>query len=342
MNNEFYRFEITASSTRPILNKVKVEMPILTDGQVLIRVFAASLNYRDKIVLDSNEGVKSGLVPLSDGAGQVMSINSKVTRWKEGDRVMPSFFEKWEQGSFRNIYLSSALGGGTTNGVLSEYIVVSENALVRIPEHLNYAEAATLPCAAVTAWHALFELGHLKSGETLLIQGTGGVAIIALQLAVAHGAKVIVISSSDTKCKRALELGAWKTINYRIQPDWNVAVLELTNGEGVDHVLELGGQDTYDRSISAVAAGGKIAQIGVLTGFGLKPDTLPLQFKNASINGICVGSIEHFTNLNAFLSLHQIKPIIDRVFDFNHTPNAYAYLESANHLGKIVIDVARH
>lgn len=342
MSNPFHRFEINTSSARPVLNKVKIQMPILTDGQVLIRIFAASLNYRDKIVLDSKEGIQSGLVPLSDAAGQVISTNSKVTRWKEGDRVMPSFFTKWGNGPFRNIYLSSALGGGATNGVLSEYIVANEDAIVRIPEHLNYAEAATLPCAAVTAWHALFERGHWKAGETVLIQGTGGVAIFALQLAVAHGAKVIVISSSDTKCQRSLELGAWKTINYRIQPDWDIAVLELTNGEGADHILELGGQDTYNRSISAVAAGGKIAQIGVLTGFGLKPDVLPLQFKNASINGICVGSIEHFTNLNEFLSLHQIKPIIDHVFDFDDAPAAYTYLESANHLGKVVIDVASH
>ncbi len=242
--------------------------------------------------------------------------------------------------TFSLAYLQKALGGGQTDGVLSDFIVAEEISLVEIAPHLTLSEAATLPCAGLTAWQALFERGALKAGETVLVQGTGGGALFGLQLAVAQGAQVIVTSSSDAKLERARSLGAWQTINYRTHPEWDKVALELTDGKGVDHILELGGPETYGRSIAAIAAGGRIAQIGVLSGFASQPNILPLQFKNASINGICVGSVEHFKRLNDFLSDQQIHPVIDQVFGFDEVPAAYECMKSAVHFGKIVIDLA--
>ena len=307
--------------------------------QVLIRVAAASLNYRDLLTLQDASSTREGLIPLSDAAGTVVAVGSAVTRWKEGDRVSANFFPDWTEGAFSASHLSNALGGGQTNGVLSEFITANEASLVEIAAHLSFAEGATVPCAGVTAWHALFERGALQAGETVLVQGTGGVALFGLQLATAHGAQVIVTSSSDEKLERARALGAWKTINYRRHPDWDRAALELTDGKGVDHILELGGPDTYNRSIAAIAAGGRIAQIGVLSGFNSQPNIVPLQFKNASINGICVGSVAHFERLNRFLAQHQIHPTIDQQFSFENAPSAYERMKSAAHFGKLVIDL---
>lgn len=309
-------------------------------GQVLVRIGAASLNYRDLLTLQDPVSNRDGLVPLSDGAGTVVAVGSGVSRWKAGDRVIANFFPTWQEGPFPAAALATALGGGQTDGMLSEYVVADAASLVDVPGHLTLVQAATLPCAAVTAWHALFERGQLQPGETVLVQGTGGVALFGLQLAAAHGAKVIVTSSSDAKLERASALGAWKTINYKTRPDWDAAVLELTDGQGVDHILELGGPDTYDKSIAAVAPGGRIAQIGVLTGFGSQPNILPLQFKNASINGICVGSVQHFERMNRFLSKHRIQPVIDKTFSFEQSPAAFLHLKSAAHFGKVVIDLS--
>lgn len=217
-------------------------------------------------------------------------------------------------------------------------MVLDESALVAVPEHLSLAQAATLPCAGLTAWHALFERGRLAPGETVLVQGTGGVAIFGLQLAVAQGAKVIVTSSSDAKLDRARAMGAWKTINYRNEPQWDQVAIEMTGGRGVDHVLELGGPDTYQRSVNAVAAGGQIAQIGVLTGFAAQADIRPLQFKNASIHGICVGSVQQYSRLNQFLTDKQLHPVIDQRFRFDQAADAYECLRHAQHFGKLVID----
>ncbi len=256
-----------------------------------------------------------------------------------GDRVSPNFFPDWRSGGFSAAYFAKALGGGQSDGVLSDYIVADEASVVAVAPHLTLSEAATLPCAGLTVWHALFERGGLQAGETVLVQGTGGVALFGLQLARAHGARVIVTSSSDAKLERARALGAWQTINYRAQPEWEKVALEFTDGRGVDHILELGGPETYNRSIAAVAAGGSIAQIGVLTGFDSKPDILPLQLKNASIHGICVGSVEQFERLNRFVAKHRIRPVIDRHFAFDEAPAAYEHLKAAGHFGKVVIDL---
>ncbi len=308
--------------------------------QVLIRIGAVSLNYRDLLNFQDTTSNRDGLIPLSDGAGTVIAVGEDVTRWSVGDRVSVAFFPTWRDGPFSTAALVCALGGGQTDGMLSEYVLAQADSLVAIPEHLSLAQAATLPCAAVTAWHALFERGQLLPGETVLVQGTGGVALFGLQLATAHGARVIVTSSSDSKLARAQTLGAWRTINYKTQPDWDKAAMDITEGKGVDHILELGGPDTYNRSIAAVAPGGRIAQIGVLTGFSSQPNILPLQFKNASINGICVGSTQHFEHLNQFISTHRIQPVIDKTFAFDDAPAAYEYLKSAAHFGKVVIDLS--
>lgn len=335
-----HHFQLAAAGGAFELKRSSRQVAAPAAQQVLIRIGAVSLNYRDLLTLQDPSSNRDGLIPLSDGAGTVLAVGAGVTRWRIGDRVSVNFFPTWHGGTFSPAALSHALGGGQTDGMLSDHVLADAASLVAIPEHLSLAEAATLPCAAVTAWHALFERGPLQPGETVLVQGTGGVALFGLQLASAMGAKVIVTSSSDAKLDRARALGAWKTINYRSQPAWDAAVLDLTNGCGVDHILELGGPDTYKRSIAAIAAGGRIAQIGVLTGFASQPNLLPLQFKNASIHGICVGSVQHFERLNQFLSKHHIHPVVDKTFGFDDSAAAYAHLKAAAHFGKVVIDLS--
>lgn len=333
------RYQLTQSGNALVLRQGSVPLAEPGPEQVLLRMHAASLNYRDLLTQQDTASTQDGLVPLSDGAGEVLAVGAGVDRWKRGDRVMPNFFPGWVGGRFSPSHLGRALGGGATDGVLRDHMVVDQTALAAIPATLSYAEAATLPCAGLTAWHALFERGGLQAGDTVLVQGTGGVAVFGLQLATAAGAKVIVTSSSDAKLARARDLGAWHTINYRTQPEWQRVVLELTGGQGVDHILELGGPDTYDRSIAAIAPGGKIAQIGVLTGFASQPNILPLQFKNASIHGICVGSVEQLSRLAQFMSQHNIKPVIHETFAFDAVPTAYDRLKSASHFGKLVVNI---
>lgn len=313
-----------------------VSAPIaLSPNQVEIQIQAASLNYRDLLTLE--DAKQHGLPPLSDCMGTISKVGIDVADWKVGDRVCANFFPTWIDGPFTPQAYSTALGGGGTPGVLAESLAVSADSLVAIPDYLSAEGAATLPCAALTAWHALIERGNLKAGETVLVQGTGGVALFGLQIAAALGAKTIVISSSDEKLARTKALGAWKTVNYKTDPDWEKTILATTNGRGVDHILELGGPETYDRSITAIAFGGRIHQIGVLTGFNHQPNTLPLQFKNASIHGICVGSVEMFKRMNTFFKLHRIQPVIDRFFSFERAKDAYSYLHSGQHFGKVVI-----
>jgi NADPH:quinone reductase-like Zn-dependent oxidoreductase len=276
-------------------------------------------------------------VPLCDGAGVVDAVGADVSQWHVGDRVAASYFRDWVTGPFKAGYVASALGSPTLDGMLAEYVVLPTTALVAVPSHLTSVEAATLPCAAVTAWHGLIARGRMSRGDTLLVQGTGGVAMFGLQFAVALGARVVVISSWDEKLARARALGASVLINYRDTPDWDVALMKATDGEGASHILELGGPGTYDRSLRSVASGGKIVQIGVLTGFGPKPDLARLQWENADIIGVTVGSVEHFTEMNRFLTDHAIHPVVDRVYGFDEAPEAYAHLRSGSHFGKIAL-----
>lgn len=320
------------------LQHVQDEVPVPEPREVLVGIEAASLNYRDLLVLRGQLGpVREGLIPLSDGAGRVVAIGKGVTRWREGDRVAPIFYRDWIDGPYREAYGPAALGGGETGGVLADLIAVPEASLVRIPDGWSFEEAATLPCAALTAWHALVVRGRLAAGDTLLVQGTGGVALFGLQIASALGARTIVLSSSDEKRARAGKLGAFATVNYRTTPDWDVEVRKLTDGLGVSHLLELGGPDTFDRSLRALAAGGHIAQIGVFTGFGPRSNLIRLQLINGTIDGVNVGSAEQFEAMNVFLAAHRIKPVIDKSFAFDEAEAAYDELASGRHFGKLVI-----
>lgn len=320
------------------LVRADIGKPEPAAGEVRIRIEAVSLNYRDLLILDrAGQGGFDGRVPLCDGAGVVDAVGSDVVRWQTGDRVAASYFCDWISGPFKSGYIASALGSSTMDGMLAEYVVLPADALVAVPEHLGSIEAATLPCAAVTAWHGLMARGGMGKGDTLLVQGTGGVALFGLQFAAALGARAIVISSSNDKLARARALGASILINYRDTPDWDVALMKATDGIGASHILELGGPGTYDRSLRSVASGGKIVQIGVLTGFGPKPDLARLQWENADIIGVTVGSVQHFSAMNCFLAEHAIHPVVDRVYRFDEVPDAYAHLRSGSHFGKIVV-----
>jgi len=308
-------------------------------GEVVVRVRAASLNYRDLLVATLPARHQPGRVPLSDGAGEVVEVGAGVRRWQVGDRVAGLFFRDWRAGRFEHGYHEAALGG-SVDGVLAEHVVFPEHGLARIPDGFDFAEAATLPCAALTAWSALFERGRLACGQSVLLLGTGGVSIWGLQLAVAAGAEVMITSSSEAKLERARLLGAAHTIHRTATPEWAEEVLRRTGGRGVDHVLEVGGPGTFGQSLQALASGGHLALIGVLTGFG-PPDTslFPLVSKNADLSGIYVGHAEGFAAMTRFVEEHQLRPVIDRVFAMDEARNAYAHLAGAGHFGKVVVDV---
>jgi NADPH:quinone reductase-like Zn-dependent oxidoreductase len=320
---------------------VKVEFPAPQPGprQVLVKVAACSLNYRDlAIVLGSYRmPVKPGLIPLSDGAGEVVEVGDGVTRVKVGDRVAGCFFQRWVAGPMLPDTHASALGGGL-DGMLADYAVLEESGVVKLPGHLSFEEGATLPCAAVTAWHALAEHGRIVAGQSVLTQGTGGVSIFALQLARLMGAQVIVTSSSDEKLARARELGAAHGINYKATPDWDKAAVEWSGG-GVDHVVEIGGPGTLAQSLRAIRLGGKITMIGVLAG-AAEINPMAIFARRANVQGISVGSAQMFEAMNRAIAASGMRPIIDKVFPFDEASAAFRHLQSARHFGKVVIAVA--
>jgi NADPH:quinone reductase-like Zn-dependent oxidoreductase len=299
-----------------------------------------SLNYRDLLVVKGlyNPKLPLPLVPLSDGVGQVVEVGPGVTRVKPGDRVAGIFMQTWIAGEPTEAKSKSALGGGGT-GVLAEQVVFHEDGLVHVPEHLTDEEAATLPCAAVTAWHALVTEGRVQAGDSVLIQGTGGVSLFALQFARLSGARVIATSSSDAKLERVRQLGASDGINYKTTPDWDKKVRELTGNAGVDHVVEVGGAGTLGRSLKAVRMGGRISLIGVLTGGGGEVNPVPALMKNVCLQGIYVGSREMFEAMNRAIALHKLRPVVDRVFPFAEAAQALRYMESGAHFGKIALRV---
>ena len=320
------------------LTLVELSEPQLNAGQVLIRVRATSLNYRDTAVIQGMyPGQKLPVIPLSDGAGDVVAIGEGVTRVKVGDRVAGIFFQTWIAGKLTREKIKSALGGAI-DGMLVEYVVLHQDGVVLLPDHLSYEQGATLPCAAVTAWHALVHRGGLTAGETVLLLGTGGVSIFALQFAKVLGANAIVTSSSDEKLARALELGADEAINYKAFPNWEEKVYELTQRQGVDQVIEVGGAGTLEKSLRSVGVGGRISLIGVLAGTGDVNHTQILM-KSIDVQGIYVGSREMFEAMNRAIALHQIKPVVDRVFPFSEAEVAYRHLQSGAHFGKIVIQL---
>jgi len=320
------------------LERVAVRFPTAGAGEVVVRIRAASLNYRDLLVATLPERHQPGRVPLSDGAGEVIDVGAGVTRWRVGDRVAGLFFRDWRDGRFENAYHQAALGG-SVDCVLRDGVVCPGHCLACIPEGMDFAGASTLPCAALTAWTALFERGRLQRGQSVLLLGTGGVSVWAMQFALAAGAEVIITSSSESKLDRARALGAHHLINHRNHPDWDAEVLRLTGGRGVDQVLEVGGPGTLGRSMKALASGGHLALIGVLTGFG-PPDAslFPLVAKNATLSGIYVGHAAGFAGMSRFIEEHRLQPVIDRRFAFNDAPRAYAHLSGATHFGKVVID----
>ena len=273
--------------------------------------------------------------PFSDGAGVVEELGPEVTRWKVGDRVLSTFFQGWPSGDITPEAAKSALGG-EIDGVLAEYVLFSQEGLVPIPDHLSFEEGSTLPCVGVTAWHALHS-GGLNAGDTVLTLGTGGVSVFAVQLATASGAQVIGTSGSDAKLARLKELGVVSGINYRTLPDWDKKVLELTDGRGVDRVIEVGGAGTLAKSMKAVRIGGHVSLIGVLTGQTGEVNPLPAVMKSIRIQGIFVGSRSMFEALNRAVSAHRIKPIIDRMFSFDEVRDALRYQESQAHFGKVVV-----
>lgn len=307
-------------------------------GEVLVRVRASSINYRDYLnVLDPvGRGVPLPRTPNSDGAGEVIEVGDGVTRFKPGDRVIGTFFQRWIGGQISGDAMASAMGGAV-DGVLAENVVLNENGLIAMPAHLTFEEASTLPCAALTAWHSLVEMGGLKAGETVLLLGTGGVSILALQFAVMSGAKVIITSSSDEKLVRAKAMGAWQTINYKANPDWEKTVLDMTGGLGVDHVVEVGGSGTVERSVEAVRVGGTIGMIGVLTQGTL--NATAVMRKSIRLQGIYVGSRCMFENMNKAIAAHEMRPVVDRTFPLEDASAAFHCMDQAGHFGKIVITV---
>lgn len=308
-------------------------------GQVLVRMRASSLNYRDLSTVEDpvSRGLSLPLVPNSDGAGEVAAVGAGVTRFEAGERVAGTFFQRWIDGPITPDAMASALGGAL-DGVLAEYVVLDEGGLVAVPAHLTDEEAATLPCAGLTAWNCLFGPGRLKPGETVLLLGTGGVSMMALQFATLAGARAIVTSSSDDKLARARELGAWQTVNYRETPDWEAAVLELTGGAGVDRVVEVGGAGTLTKSVAATRVGGTVALVGVLTGGPFDPTAV--MRRSVRLQGIYVGPRRMFEDMNRAIEAHALRPLIDRVFDFADARDAFHALRAATHVGKLVVTVS--
>ncbi len=321
------------------LTLTEADTPKPGRGQVLVRMHAASLNARDIAVATGRymmSKIPPDLIPLSDGAGEVVETGEGVTRVQAGDRVAGIFMQGWLGGDIEPEHGATALGGAI-DGVLADYKLFDEAGLVHIPSHLSYEQAATLPCAAVTAWNALTWLHPIIPGQSVLLLGTGGVSIFALQFARAAGARVIITSSSDEKLGRARALGASDTINYKANPDWEAEVMKLTDGRGVDHVVEVGGPGTMPKSIASTRLGGIIAVIGVLTRGQIDPTSI--LGRGVILRGTYVGSRSMFEAMNRAISQHRIEPVIDRVFAFDDAKAAYHHMKTASHVGKLVISL---
>ncbi len=332
-------FQIQDDWSMDHLNIAERDHPKPGPGEVLLQMKAASINYRDLVVPLRGYGSFTGrlpLVPISDGVGEVVTIGAGVTRVAPGDRACPMFMQKWIAGEPDLKRLASTLGG-PMDGVMQEYMVVDEEGLAKVPEYLTDEEAATLPCAALTAWSALVTEGHVKAGDTVLLQGTGGVSLFALQFAKLLSARVIIISSSDDKLKKAAALGADEGINYKTVPAWGKAVKQLTGGAGVDHIVEVGGEQTLPQSLRVIRPGGTISMIGVLSGVNMGVSLGLIVTRKVRLQGITVGHRDSFEAMTRALAQHQVKPVIDRVFSFEELKAAMEYLRQGKHFGKICI-----
>ena len=315
-------------------------LPSPAPNEVLVDLHAASLNYRDLMVVLGTYNPKMALprIPGSDAAGIVTAIGSNVTRFKVGDHVTSLFFQDWLDGEIQPTTGKSALGG-PIDGVFSTAHLFPETGLIHAPAGYTHAEAATLPCSALTAWNALVEKGNLHAGQTVLILGTGGVSLFALQIAKAHGARVILTSSSDEKLARARTLGADEVINYRTTPDWDREVFKLTANRGVDHIVEVGGAGTLPLSFKAITPGGRIYVIGVLAGKGQLIDPTPILAKAIHVDGVYVGSRAMYQRMIAAIEANHLHPILDRTFPLTQAREALAHMQSGNHFGKIVLNL---
>lgn len=322
------------------LTLTELEIPTPGPREVLIRMRAASLNYRDLVILSGLMPIeiKFPFIPLSDGAGEIVAVGQGVTRFQVGNRVAGNLQQRFMAGSPRAEVLRDSLGG-PLNGVAAEYVVLHEDGIVHIPNHLTWEEAATLPIAALTAWSMLIEYGGLQAGDTVLLQGTGGVSIFGLQFALMAGARAIITSSSNDKLERAKALGAWQTINYSEVPDWDKAVLELT--DGVDHVLDVGGAATMVKSINALRIGGTLSMVGFLSGLTIPEyDVTGILQKAATVRGSQVGNRDHFEKMNRAIAHHRLHPVVDRVFPLERIGEAFAHLaEGKQYFGKIVVQI---
>jgi NADPH:quinone reductase-like Zn-dependent oxidoreductase len=309
-------------------------------GEVLVEMRAVSPNYRDVLMIQGayNPNQSLPLVPFSDGVGEVVEVGDDVSRWEGGERVCPIFARDWIAGRPTKERFKSALGG-PLDGTLREYMALPAESIVAPPEHLSDAEAATLPCAGVTAWNALTEHGDVEAGDTVVCLGTGGVSSFAMTIADMMGAEVIVTSSSDDKLERALELGADHGINYEDDPEWGETVEEMTDGVGADHVVEVGGANTLPQSLKGVRIGGHISLIGVLSGTIDDLNVIPVLMQNVCIQGILVGNREMFERFNRALEVNEASPVVDRVFDFEDVREALQFMASGQHFGKIAIEV---
>jgi NADPH:quinone reductase-like Zn-dependent oxidoreductase len=322
------------------LEQTEHRIPQPGPHDLLVRIGAASLNYRDRLVIEGTfvPDLALPFVPASDGAGEVVAVGKDVTRFRVGDRVIGTYIPKWIEGDGRGPSGDYVNRGGPLPGVLAEYVLFDEHSAVPTPAYLNDREAATLPIAAVTAWTALFEHGRVRPGDTVLVEGTGGVSIFALQLAVAAGARVIVTSSSDEKIERAKELGAFDGINYARYPEWDEQVRKITSGHGVDYIIEVVGGDNVRRAVKALARNGHLALVGLMDGLTLSADIMPMLVERRAIRGVIVGSRRNFEDLNRALDVLRLRPVIDRVYPFSDAPAAFAHL-TRGAFGKIVIDV---
>lgn len=318
----------------------QAELPPLGPTDVHVRFRAASLNFRDLMITLGSYNPKMELPRIlgSDAAGEVVAVGTAVTRFKPGDRVASLFFQNWADGEIQPDTGRSALGG-VIDGVFATERILPADGLIAIPAHLSFEQAATLPCAALTAWNALAEVGRVSPGETVLVLGTGGVSVFALQIAKARGATVIITSSSDAKLERALALGADHAVNYNSTPDWDKAVRDLTGNRGVDHVVEVGGAGTLGKSIASARVGGHLYIIGVLSGVQEPLDVRPILAKSLDIRGIYVGSAAMFHRMNAFMTEHHLQPVVDQALPFAQAQQAFAHLQNGSHFGKIVLSL---
>ncbi|MEX1034743.1 MAG: NAD(P)-dependent alcohol dehydrogenase [Sneathiella sp.] len=320
------------------LDLIERDIPKPGPGEILVRLRANSINYRDLSTIKNARarGIAEPRIPNSDGAGIVEEVGDGVDIFKAGDRVVGTFFQNWLSGPIHDEAMASALGG-PIDGLLCEYAILKEEGALPIPDNLSFEEAATLPCAGLTAWNCLIEAGQARAGQTVLLLGTGGVSIFAQQITKATGIRTILTSSSDEKLDHAKQLGAKEVVNYREHPDWDKRVMEMTEGRGVDLVVEVGGAGTLEKSIASVRLGGRISLVGVLTGGQIDPTSI--MRKSITLQGIYVGPRDMFARLNAALLHNDIHPVVDATVDFRDAKDAYRMMENAGHFGKIVIKI---